>query len=153
MRMVTYKYKSIKNELNAIYDHVTETSHPSLLSSRKCGQQDGFIAFYYYQVVKLNVTRDPNTTNFQFKFSNDLSICHWNRNVPKYFSLRLLLQFTSLILFVYQKHYLDSDTPSDESKLEISGYNFVRLEHPPNSKQGYVCIYYKNLLPLRILNI
>ena len=48
--------------------------------------------------------------------------------------------------------YLDSNTPSDDNNLEISGYTLVCSDHPSNNKRSGVCIYYKNFLSLRILN-
>ena len=37
--------------------------------------------------------------------------------------------------------------------MEISGYTLVRSDHPSNTKRGGVCRYYKNNLPLRVVNI
>ena len=37
--------------------------------------------------------------------------------------------------------------------MEISGYTLVRFDHPSNTKRGVVCLYYKNNLPLRVINI
>ena len=49
--------------------------------------------------------------------------------------------------------YLDSNTPLNDDNLEISGYTLVRSDHPSNTKRGGVCLYYKNNLPLRVINI
>ena len=49
--------------------------------------------------------------------------------------------------------YLDSNTPLNDDNLEISGYMLVRSDHPSNTKRGGVCLYYKNNLPLRVINI
>ena len=49
--------------------------------------------------------------------------------------------------------YLDSTVPLDNDNLVISGYNLIRSDHPSNTKRGGVCLYYKNYLPLRVLNI
>ena len=49
--------------------------------------------------------------------------------------------------------YLDSSTTSLDENVAISGYNLIRSDHPSNSKRGGVCIYYKNVLPLRVLSI
>ena len=49
--------------------------------------------------------------------------------------------------------YLDSSTISDDDNLAISRYNLRRTDHPSNNKHGGVWIYYKNLLPLRVLSI
>ena len=48
--------------------------------------------------------------------------------------------------------YLDTSVASDDDNLEISGYSLVRSNHP-NNKRGGVCVYYKNFLPLRVLDI
>ena len=37
--------------------------------------------------------------------------------------------------------------------MEIPGYDLFRADHPSNTKRGGVCIYYRNSLPLKILNI
>ena len=49
--------------------------------------------------------------------------------------------------------YLISEIPSDEENLEIHGYNFVRENHPSNSKRGEVFVYYKSSLPFRVINV
>ena len=49
--------------------------------------------------------------------------------------------------------YLDSSTTSDDDNLEVSGYNLMRSDNPFNNKGGGVSIYYKNFLPLRLLNV
>ena len=47
--------------------------------------------------------------------------------------------------------YLDSTTP--DSVLKKDGYNLVSVEHPNNVKRDGVCIYYKELLPVRIITL
>ena len=49
--------------------------------------------------------------------------------------------------------YPDSKTLPDDDNLDISGYNLICSDHPSNSKHGGVCIYYKETLSLRIINI
>ena len=49
--------------------------------------------------------------------------------------------------------YLNSETPPNDTRLELPGYNLFRSDHPSNNKREGVCIYYKSTLPLRILNI
>ena len=48
---------------------------------------------------------------------------------------------------------LDSNTPIDDDNLEISGYTLIRSNHASNTKHGGLCLYYKNNLPLRVINI
>ena len=49
--------------------------------------------------------------------------------------------------------YLNSSIPYDNDNLEIPGYNLIRAHHPSENKRGDVCIYYKNTLPLKVLDI
>ena len=48
--------------------------------------------------------------------------------------------------------YLDSSILSDNKNLEIPGHNLIWADHPSNSKRGDVCVYYRNSLPLKILD-
>ena len=88
-----------------------------------------------------------------------LSICHWNLNsisAYDYSKLFLLNSYNSLHKFdiiCLSETYLDSNTPLNDDNLEISGYTLVRSDHPSNTKRGGVCLYYKNNLPLRVINI
>ena len=36
--------------------------------------------------------------------------------------------------------------------IEIEGYKVIRADHPDNIKRGGVCIYYKESLPVRVIN-
>ena len=47
--------------------------------------------------------------------------------------------------------YLDSSVP--DILLETDGYNLVRADHPNHTKRGGVCIYYKESLPVRVINL
>ena len=40
-----------------------------------------------------------------------------------------------------------------DNLVNIEGYNFVRADHPDNTKRGGVCIYYKESLPVRVINL
>ena len=48
--------------------------------------------------------------------------------------------------------YLDSAIPSDHVSLELEGCKLVRADHPNNVKRGGVCIYYKESLPVMVIN-
>ena len=41
----------------------------------------------------------------------------------------------------------------DDDNLEIPGYNLIRADHPSDNRRGGVCVYYKNTLPLKLVNI
>ena len=49
--------------------------------------------------------------------------------------------------------YLDPCVPLHHVNLEIQGYKLFRSDHPSQHKRGGVCIYFRNSLPLKILNI
>ena len=49
--------------------------------------------------------------------------------------------------------YLNSDTSSNDNNLNIPGYNMCRTDHPSGNRCGEVCIYYKESLPIKMLNI
>ena len=48
---------------------------------------------------------------------------------------------------------LNSETLPDDKYLEILGYNFIRKDHPSNTKRGDVCVYFKNTLPFKLIGI
>ena len=86
-----------------------------------------------------------------------LSVCHWNRNsltTHNYSKLTQLKAYISVYKYDFiclSETYLDSTTP--DNLLEIDGYNLVRADHPDNIKRGGVCIYYKESLPVRVINL
>ena len=49
--------------------------------------------------------------------------------------------------------YLNSDTSSNDNNLNIPGYNMSRADHPSGNRRGGVYIYYKESLPIKMLNI
>ena len=49
--------------------------------------------------------------------------------------------------------YLNSDTSSNDNNLNIPGYNMCRADHPSGNRCGEVCIYYKEFLSIKMLNI
>ena len=84
------------------------------------------------------------------KYKDCLSIFHWNLNsisAYDYFKLFLVNSYNSLRKFdiiCLSETYLD---------LQLSGYMVVRSDHSSNTKRGSVFPYYKNNLPLRVVNI
>ena len=49
--------------------------------------------------------------------------------------------------------YLDSSFLVNDENLVIQCYNLVKCDHPTNYKCGGVCIYCKDSLPLKIIDI
>lgn len=48
---------------------------------------------------------------------------------------------------------LDNSTPCDDISLDILGYILVRSDHPYSRKPGDICTYYKDSLPLKVIDI
>ena len=93
----------------------------------------------------------------KLKKKNSLSVCHWNLNslsVPNFSKLTQLKAYISKYkhdFICLSETYLDSSIP--DSLLEIDGYNLIRSDHPNYIKRGGVCIYFKEILPVRVINI
>ena len=87
------------------------------------------------------------------------SICYWNlsniyaHDYSKLFLLKAYIILHKFDVICLSETYLDSTTPNDDDKLQISGYTFIRSDHPSNAKRDGVCICYKSSLPLRVINI
>ena len=91
--------------------------------------------------------------------SECLSICHWNLNsisahdYSKLFLLKAYILVHKFDIICLSETYLDSTVPLDDDNLVIFGNILIHSGHLSNTKRGGVCLYYKNYLPLRVLNI
>ena len=91
----------------------------------------------------------------QIKFS----ICHWNlnsitaQNYLKIFLLRACILLYNFDVACISETHLDSIIAFDDNNLEISGYNLMKADHASNSKRCGVCVYYKSLFALRLINV
>ena len=87
------------------------------------------------------------------------SICHWNlnsiiaHNFAKIFLLKAYVAIHKFDIICLSETYLDPSIPTYNDNLHTDGYNLLRSDHPSNTKRRGVCIYYKNDLPLRVINI
>ena len=86
------------------------------------------------------------------------SICHWNLNSisAHFIKLSLLRPYITIHKFdvvCLSETYLNASISNDDDSLEVPGYNLFRADHPSNTKRGGVCIYYRNSLALKILDI
>ena len=93
------------------------------------------------------------------KQDQSLSICHWNLNsIPahNFQKLELLQGYVSsnkVDILCLSKAFLNSDIFCDDNNLQLPGFDLIRANHPSNTKRGGVCIYYRNFLPLKLINI
>ena len=102
--------------------------------------------------IEMNPGPKPNPCH-------SFSICHWNRNslaTHNYLKVSLLRAYVAIEKFdvvCLSETYLDSSNLSDDDNFYLPGYNLVRADHPSNAKKGGVCIYFKNSVPLKVLDI
>ena len=91
--------------------------------------------------------------------SKHFTICHWNlisisaHNFAKVQLLKAYLAVHKFDIVCLSETYLNSSFPFDDDNLDIPGYIMIRVDHPANSKRGGVCMYYKNCLPLKVLEV
>ena len=74
-------------------------------------------------------------------------------NYTKLSSLKAFIAVHKFDIICLSETYLDSSIAPDDDNLDISGYSLVRSNHPFKNKRSGVCVYYKNFLPLRVLDI
>ena len=110
-----------------------------------------WLATWFYSLLLLLSGDAELNPGPKRNYSCAFSICHWNLNsISAHNYVKVFLLFDIICI---SETYLDSSTPSDDSNLEISGYTLVCSDHHSNNKREGVCIYYKSLLPLRILDV
>ena len=49
--------------------------------------------------------------------------------------------------------YLDNSYHTDDDQLTFPGYNLIRADNPNNIKRGGVCIYHRDSLPVKVINL
>ena len=115
--------------------------------------------FYRFLIKQLLIICGDVHVNPGPKNKDNLSVAHWNLNsvsVHDFEKLRSLQAFNSVYQFdiiCLSETFLDSSFSSDDIDLSIEGYNIIRADHPVNIKRGGVCVYYRETLPLKVLNI
>ena len=99
---------------------------------------------------KFNPGRKPDS-------NQSFSICHRNLNsmsAHNYSNISLLIAYRSthdFDIICLSETYLTSNTDINDGNLKIPGYIMYRVDHPSVVKRGGVCIYYKTILPLKVL--
>ena len=90
--------------------------------------------------------------------SQSFSICHWTLNsisAHNYSKISLLTVYISIhdfVIICLSETYLTSTTDINDDNLKIPGYNMYRADHPSDVKRGGVYIFYKTMLPLKVLS-
>ena len=85
------------------------------------------------------------------------SCLHWNVNsILAHNKLTLLEAYNTIHqydILCISETYLDSSVSNDDTTLSLPGYNLGPSGHPGNVKRGRVCLYYKEKLSLRMINV
>ena len=91
--------------------------------------------------------------------STSPSFCHWNlksltaHNYVKLSSLQACNSFYKHDVICLSETYHDNSVLSDESDLSFPGYKLVRTDYPGNAKTVGICIYFKESLFIRFLDV
>ena len=113
---------------------------------------------YYIRFFRLSGDIELNPGPKPNSFKN-FSICHWNLSSitsHKFLKVKLLSAYNAIQKFdiiCISESYLNSDILSSDEKLNITGYDMFRADHPSGDRRGGVCIYYKETLPIKELKI
>ena len=119
-----------------------------------------FVVYLLYHIRSIRLSGDielnPDPKPSSFKC---FLICHWNLNsitsqdcvkVKLLTGYNVMHKFDIICIF---ESYLNSDTLSNDDNMNIPGYNMSHADHPSGNRRGGVCIYYKESLPIKMLNI
>ena len=116
-----------------------------------------FLCISFYPIlnagdIKLNPGPKKNSHSY-------FSCCHWSVNslaTDNYSKVLTLKTYNSTYKYDFiciSETFLDSSFESDEEDLRLDGHNLIRSDHPSNTKRGGVCIYYKESLAVRLVDI
>ena len=93
------------------------------------------------------------------KNHRNLKVCHYNvnslpsHNFAKLSSLQAYNALHKFDIICISETFLDSSISNNDLESLLDGYKIIRSDHPLNLKRGGVCIFFKETLPLNILNI
>ena len=88
-----------------------------------------------------------------------LSFCHWNLNsisAHDFVNVSLLEAYDAVNKFdiiCLSETVLNSYLQNDDDSLVLNGYKVVRADSPSDLKRRGVCIYFKESLPIKVVNI
>ena len=130
---------------------------PQLITLLYSVMIENVILWYFFRLLELSGDIEFNPGP-KPDSSQSFSICHWNLNsmsAHNYSKISLLTAYISIHDFdviCLSETYLTSTTDISDGNLKIPGYIMYRVDHPSDVKRGGVCIYYKTMLPLKILS-
>ena len=92
-------------------------------------------------------------------YLKSFSFCHWNLNsiaAHNFIKMSLLQAYKGINRFdiiCLSETYLDNSYHTDDDQLTFPGYNLIRADNPNNIKRGGVCIYHRDSLPVKVINL
>ena len=111
-----------------------------------------FILILQAEGIELNTRPNKNYHSY-------FSCCHWHVTslaTDNYSTVVALKVYNSIYKYdfiCFRENFLDSLFEFDNKNLMLEGYNLIRSDRPNNIKRSNVCIYYKESLPLRLVDI
>ena len=76
-----------------------------------------------------------------------------SHNFEKLSSLKAYNALHKFDIICLSETFLDSTISSRDTELLLDRYELIRADHPMDLKKGSVCVYFKNTLPVNVLNI
>ena len=133
--------------------------HSVLICGNTSSYSDVLILFFFLMKSLLILLSGDIELNPGPKRYFNLKVCHWNlnslpsHNFAKLTSLQAYNTLHKFDIICISETYLDSSISINDTDLNLDGYKIIRADHPLNLKRGGVCIYFKESLPLNILNV
>ena len=90
---------------------------------------------------------------------NNFSCCHCNVNSlisGKMANLSQIEAYNSIYKYAIiwiSETYFDSSILVDDKRIQLDGYNLFRVDHPNKTKTDCVCIYCKESLGTKVLDV
>ena len=87
------------------------------------------------------------------------SFCHLDLNsiaAHNFIKMSLLQAYNTMNRFdiiCLSETYLGNSYHTDAVQLIFPGYNLIRADNPNNIKRGSVCIYHRDSLPVKVINM
>ena len=110
--------------------------------------------------IRARKTQNMDIFNTVKSYSAQYStICHWNlnsiaaHNFIKIALLKAYLSVHKMDIVGLSETFLDSSIQTDDDNLQTMAYSSVRADHPSNNKHGGVLLYYKNFLPIKLIDV
>ena len=136
-----------------------DVTHSNIVTKSECLLGTFFCSLLFFiSVILLLLSGDIETNAGPDRgYSKSFSFCHWNLSsiaAHEFINMSLLQAYSAIYRFdviCLLETYLYNSYHTDDDQLAFPGYNFIRADNP--NKRGGVCIYYRETLPVKIINV